>query len=169
MKRLAAAGAFALCASPAAAEVVSADDRGFVIEERATLPVPPATAWSRLVRPALWWSSQHSWSGQAANMTIDPRAGGCFCERWAGGEAEHGRVLQAVPGKLLRLSAPLGPLQSMGVSASLSFELVAKGATTEVRLRYVVGGNFGMDPRTLAPAVDGVLREQLARLANSGS
>jgi uncharacterized protein YndB with AHSA1/START domain len=121
------------------------------------------------VRPGLWWSSKHSWSGQAANMTLDPRVGGCFCERWKGGEAEHGRVLQAVPGKLLRLSAPLGPMQSMGVSAVLTFELVPVGAATEVRLRYIVGGNFGMDPRVLAPAVDGVLREQLSGLAKAAS
>ena len=90
-------------------------------------------------------------------MSLDRRAGGCFCARWKGGEAEYGRVVQAVPGIALRLSAPLGPLQSMGVCAVLTFEFVPVGAVTQVRLRYVVGANFGMDPRALAPAVDAVL------------
>jgi uncharacterized protein YndB with AHSA1/START domain len=154
----------AAVAAPAHADVISVDDRGFVIERRVSSAAAPAATWARLVRPGLWWSSNHSWSGRAANMTLDPRAGGCFCERWKGGEAEHGRVLQAVPGKLLRLSAPLGPMQSMGVSAVLTFELTPVGAGTEIRLRYIVGGNFGMDPRVLAPIVDGVLAEQLSGL-----
>lgn len=165
MRRAGVATALALIASPAVAEVASVDDRGFVIERHVTVTTTPAATWARLIRPARWWSNTHSWSGRAANMTIEPRIGGCFCERWKGGEAEHGRVIQAVPGRLLRLSAPLGPLQSMGVSAVLSFELVPVGNATEVRLRYIVGGNFGMDPRALAPAVDNVLREQLAGLA----
>ena len=167
MIRAGVAAALALFASPAAAEVTTVDDRGFIIEQRVTVTATPTQTWARLVRPASWWSSKHSWSGQAANMTLDPRVDGCFCERWKSGAAEHGRVVHAVPGKLLRLSAPLGPLQSMGVSAMLSFELVPAGTATEVRLRYVVGGNFGMDPRKLAPAVDGVLREQLAGLAKA--
>lgn len=161
--------AWVALAAPAQAEVVTSSESGFVIEVQAKSTATAGALWARLIRPSLWWSSAHSWSGDAANMTLDARAGGCFCERWRRGSAEHGRVLQSVPGKLLRLSAPLGPMQSMAVSAVLTFELEPAEGGTLVRARYITGGNFGMDARKIAPAVDQVLREQVKGLTSTGA
>lgn len=160
---------FAAVAAPAHAEVISSGENGFVIEAAAKSALNPESVWTRLVQPSLWWSSAHSWSGNAANMSIDPRAGGCFCERWEGGSAEHGRVIHSVDGKMLRISAPLGPLQAMAVNGVLTFELEPAKAGTMIRMRFIVGGNFGMDARSIAPAVDGVLRKQLELLAQTSA
>ena len=153
--------------SPAAAEVKSVSDNGFVLESRRMIAASPAKVWAQLTKPARWWQSAHSWSGKATNLSLDARAGGCFCERWADGEAEHGRVIFVQPGWTLRLSAPLGPMQSMPVATVLTFTLVPKGGGTEVTIGFVANGGFGMDPRKLAPGVDGVLTGQLASLAAS--
>ncbi|UVO54515.1 SRPBCC domain-containing protein [Sphingomonas sp. SUN039] len=159
--------ALAALASPAVAEVKSVTDQGFSLETKTVVAASPARVWAQLIQPKLWWQSAHTWSGSAANMALDPRAGGCFCERWKGGEAEHGRVIFVQPGKTLRLSALLGPMQSMPVAAVLTFTLAPKGEGTEVALAFAASGTFGMDPRKLAPGVDGVLSGQLAGLAAS--
>jgi uncharacterized protein YndB with AHSA1/START domain len=156
-------------ALPAQAEVVSSNETGFIIEVSAVSVTAPDVVWAKLIRPAAWWSSQHSWSGDATNMSLDPDVGGCFCERWAKGAAEHGRVIHSVPNKMLRLSAPLGPLQGMAVAAVLTFELKPNVLGTAIKARYSVSGHFDMDARKLAPSVDAVIREQMSRLAQQTS
>lgn len=152
-------------ALPAGAEVKEASDAGFTVNQVQTIAASPDKVWAALVTPGRWWSSAHSWSGDAKNLSIDPRAGGCFCERWAGGEAEHARVVQAVKGKLLRLSGALGPLQGEALTGTLSFTLAPEGAGTKISVDYVVGGHARFGLRDVAPAVDGVLGEQVGRLA----
>lgn len=159
--------ALAFVATPARAEIKTLRDSGFAVERVVSVPAPPATAWDAVIHPARWWNGQHSWSGSAVNLSIDPRAGGCFCERWPAGSVEHGRVIFAQPGKLLRLSAPLGPLQGEAVTTVLSFTLVAEGKGTRITVSYVVGGFARPGMLTLAPAVDGVISEQADRLAAS--
>jgi hypothetical protein len=154
-----------LAAAPAGAEVKSATASGFEVQSVAVVKVSPQAAWAMIVRPASWWDPEHSWSGKAGNMTLDPRAGGCFCEAVPpGGSVEHGRVLSAMPGRLLLLEAPLGPLQSLAVTTRLSWRLKPVAGGTEITQTYVAGGYLPMGGETLAPAVDGVLAEQLARL-----
>lgn len=157
---------FALLASPAAAEVVTSD-AGFVTTNSATVPAAPAQVWAALIAPARYWNPQHSYSGQAASMTIEARAGGCFCEALAdGGSVEHMRVVMVMPNRTLRLSGGLGPLQSEGLVGSLTWQLEpAEGGGTRITQTYVVGGNMRMDRAVIAPGVDMVLREQLERLA----
>ena len=75
-----------------------------------------------------WWDPAHTWSGSARNLKLEPKAGGCFCEKLAdGGSVQHGRVIFAQPGKLLRLEGALGPLQDMAVTGVLSFNLAPDG------------------------------------------
>jgi hypothetical protein len=69
------------------------------------------------------------------------------------------------PGKLLRLSGGLGPLQSLGVTGSLSWSFAAVAGGTKIEVSYSVGGFSPDGFETLAPVVDGVLRDQLQRLA----
>ena len=40
-----------------------------------------------------WWNPEHSYSGVAANFSIDARAGGCFCERLKDGSVAHMTVV----------------------------------------------------------------------------
>jgi len=40
----------------------------------------PQAAWKMLIAPAKWWSSDHTWSKDAANLYLDAQATGCFCD-----------------------------------------------------------------------------------------
>lgn len=158
--------AFALLAAAGAqAEVRQAAADGFLIRHTAALQATPDKAWSALIQPQAWWSSEHTWSGKAANLVLDAKAGGCWCERWADGSAEHGRVIMAMPGKLLRLDAALGPLQESALKAILTFWIRdgANGATT-LELEYRVNGASASGLDAVAPQVDGVLSMQFERL-----
>lgn len=112
-----------------------------------------------------WWDSAHTFSKDASNLSLDMRAGGCWCERLAdGGSVQHLVVVWAAPGKALRLKGALGPLQGMAVEGTLTFKIAAARDGSDVELRYAAGGyaKDGLDK--LAAPVDGVLGEQLVRL-----
>lgn len=95
---------------------------------------------------------------------LDLQAGGCFCERWGEASVEHGRVVFALPGELLRLRAALGPLQDMGLVGVLTFTMKPSGGGTALVGAYRISGDslHGLDK--LAPVVDGVIAEQVTRL-----
>lgn len=156
-----------LAAAPAHAEVQAVGDAGFAISHVVTIAAPPDAVYAALKMPAKWWNGAHSWSGDAANLWMDAQAGGCFCETLPGatrGSVEHGRIIYAQPGKLLRLTGALGPLQGEAVSATLSWELKPVDGGTQISQSYVVGGYARMGMAAIAPAVDQVLGEQLDRL-----
>jgi uncharacterized protein YndB with AHSA1/START domain len=157
--------AMLMLAMPAGAEVKEASDSGFTVSHVQTVAASPDKVWAALAAPARWWSQAHSWSGSAANLTLDPKVGGCFCERWAGGEAEHARVIQIVRAKLLRLRGALGPLQGEALAGTLTFALTPEGTGTKISVDYVVGGHARFALKDIAPAVDGVIGEQVGRLA----
>lgn len=167
------AGAVVLGALPGAAQarVEAAAADHFRIVHEVTVPLAPAQAWRRLVTVSAWWEGAHSYSGQARNLSLEARAGGCWCERWAGGSVEHGRVLMAMPQRGLRIEGAFGPLQAMAVQAVMDFALTAGEApgeapgTTRIRLTYVASGSRAAQLDAIAPAVDGVLGIQMARLA----
>jgi uncharacterized protein YndB with AHSA1/START domain len=135
---------------------------GFEIRVLRQLPAAPAASYRALGQIGRWWSDQHTWSGHAKNLSLALRAGGCLCERWPDGEVEHGRVVHAAPGKLLRLVAPLGPLQALAVNAVLSFEFAAASGGTQLNVTYRVSGDASVTG-PLAGAVDGVITEQVER------
>lgn len=152
--------------APAHAEVV-AEGAGFTVINTAEVSAPPPEVWARLLEPAEYWNGAHSFSGDAANMSLEAEAGGCFCETLpGGGSIEHMRVIAVMPGRLLRLGGGLGPLQSEGLAGALSWQLSETDAGgTKIEQIYVVGGHMRFDASTMAPAVDSVLKEQLTRLA----
>jgi len=155
-----------LMASPAAAEVRASDDDGFAVAMTMTVAAAPGEVWTALGQIGDWWSREHGYTGDAANMTIDLRAGGCFCETVpkVKGSVEHARVVLALPPALLRLHGGIGPLQSMAVSAVMDWTLKPSAGGTEVGLTYVVAGAIPGGGKALAPAVDQVLGEQFHRL-----
>ncbi|SNS15195.1 Uncharacterized conserved protein YndB, AHSA1/START domain [Sphingomonas laterariae] len=159
------AGVALAMAAPAAAEVVAATPAGFKLARSVTVKATPAEAYAALGRIGQWWNGEHSYSGNAANMRLDPRAGGCFCEALpGGGSIEHGRVIYAEPGKLLRFTGGLGPLQADAITGTLTWSIEAKSGATQITQSYVAGGYTPGGLESLAPIVDQVLGEQLDRL-----
>lgn len=136
---------------------------GFTVAVEREIAAPPHRVWSALQQVDHWWDPQHTWSGNARNLSLVPRVGGCFCERWPRAEVEHGRVINATEDQLLRLQAPLGPLQALPVNAVLSFEITATTTGTKLAVTYAVAGD-GTDLSKLAPVVDGVITAQVDRL-----
>lgn len=155
-----------LPATGARAGVVRAAADHMTLEYRVTVAGAQPAAWNRLVRIASWWGSDHTYSGAARNLSLDPRPGGCWCERWADGQIEHARVLYAAPGAALRTQGAFGPLQAMAVTAVLDIRLApgAQPGTTSLVARYVVNGTGASGLDAIAPVVDRVLGEQFARL-----
>ena len=164
----------ALCvmACPASAEVAASSDSGFVSHNVVEVPASPALAWAMLARPGEWWNAEHSYSGSAVNMTLEPVAGGCFCETIpaadgvAAGQVEHMRVVYIDPRVYtLRLTGALGPLQAEAVTGVLTMKVEPSGTGAKIIWDYVVGGYMRMPMAQMAPAVDAVVGEQLTRLA----
>jgi uncharacterized protein YndB with AHSA1/START domain len=136
------------CAEAVQADIVARSSQGFVVEKRLEIAAEPDAVWQVLVAPSRWWNPEHSWSGDARNLTLDPRAGGCFCERLPnGGGVEHMRVIHAAPAKLLRMAGALGPLQGEALAATLSVTLTPQGTGTALTARYIVGGYMTLTRR----------------------
>lgn len=157
--------ATALLAGAATAEVTDRSPAGFETVQRARIAAPPARVFAALQRPADWWSSQHSWSGDARNLTLDLKTG-CFCETLPGGGfARHMTVVNTDGTTRIVLEGALGPLVFTGASGHLAFALKPDGSDTILTVTYDVGGyaKGGLAEQWAAP-VDGVLGEQVARL-----
>lgn len=163
MKRaiLAAAAAAAL-AVPAAAKVTDQTAGGFTVVLEGDIALAPDEAWTRFVDIGSWWSSGHSFSGDAGNMTITAQPGGCWCEKLPeGGFVEHMGVAFAAPGKMLVLKGGMGPLVFMGATGSLVVKFDPTDAGTHLTMTFAVGGYDPAGWADLSKAVDGVLTEQL--------
>jgi uncharacterized protein YndB with AHSA1/START domain len=147
------------------AVVADSSDLGFTVNLQVTVPAPPDKAYQALVNSiGRWWNSEHSFSGDAKNMYIENRAGGCFCEKLqGGGSVQHMRVVFADPGKTLRLTGGLGPLQTMAVSGSMSWNFAAGEKGTLVTMNYAVGGYLPGGLGALSGPVNEVLSEQMTR------
>ncbi|MEQ1784418.1 MAG: ATPase, partial [Hyphomonadaceae bacterium] len=67
----------ALAATGAAhAEVTAKAPDGFAVHIAAVMKLDRDDAWARLVDIASWWSSDHTYSGDAASLSLDAKAGG---------------------------------------------------------------------------------------------
>jgi uncharacterized protein YndB with AHSA1/START domain len=148
------------------ADVIASSAAGFVSEHVLTIAAPRARVFEALTNEVgRWWDPQHSDSGNAANFSIDPRPGGCFCERLNDGGVAHMTVVFVQRDAVLRMVGGLGPLQSMAVSGSMTFALSdAAAGTTRLEYRYAVGGYSPEGLDRLAIPVDQVQLGQLERL-----
>jgi len=148
-----------------AAEVKLAAPDGMLIVHQFQIAAPAAKAWESLVHPERWWPEDHSWSGKRASLSLDAQAGGCFCERWSEGSARHGQVVMAVPGKMLKLDAALGPFLDMAISGVLSITLTEKDGVTTADVSYRVSGDPAHKLDGLAPIVNQVIGMQFGGFA----
>jgi uncharacterized protein YndB with AHSA1/START domain len=139
---------------------------GFLVKFEVSVNAPATKVYDALVgQIGSWWDSEHTYSGDAKNLSIDARPGGCFCERLPnGGGIEHARVIYIAPPEILRLSGALGPLQASGVAGTLTWKLTSGTDNTRVQLSYSVGGFIDGGFEKIAPLVENVLRQQLDRL-----
>jgi len=170
--------ALALTPLAANAEVAQQSDAGFVIKHSAEAAADPQTVWKTLIAPAKWWSSDHTWSKNADNLYLDAQATGCFCEKLPKpegapadqrmGSVEHMHIIFADPQRgVLRMVGGLGPLQGEAVHGTLTVQLTKTETGTKIDFEYVVGGYMRFKTEEIAPAVDGVLGQQLAGLAKA--
>lgn len=159
-------GLIVLTASPAYADVKTVSPTHFEVESRAVVTAPPEQVYATLGQVQTWWSSDHTYSGDARNLSLDLKAGGCFCERIpkGSGTIEHLRIVYAQPGQLLRGQGGLGPLQAEAVAGTLTWALKPASGGTEITQTYIVAGHVRMGMEKLAPLVDRVMAEQLSGL-----
>jgi uncharacterized protein YndB with AHSA1/START domain len=151
-------------ATAARAAVTQSTPDGFLLTISAEIAAPPSAVYAALGQVGNWWSSAHTWSGDAKNLSLQLEAGTCYCERWPGGSVEHARVVFAKKDEILRLNGALGPLQPTAVSGVVTFELkpTEKGSRLEVTHR--VGGDSSHALDKIAPFADKMLGEQIERL-----
>jgi uncharacterized protein YndB with AHSA1/START domain len=152
-------------AGVARAEVTDSSAAGFEVRQSVEIAAPATKVWAALVTPGQWWKGEHSWSGKAANQTLEPKAGGCWCEAIppAGG-ARHMSVIYVVPNQEMRLEGGLGPFQFTGAFNRLDWKLAEKDGHTTVTWTFDAGGYVKGGVDKLAAPVDGVLGEQIGRL-----
>lgn len=122
--------AVTLLSTIALADIKDSAANGFTITSSFTAKGSPAEVYRKIASVGDWWNSEHTYSGDAHNLTLDARAGGCWCEKLAksGGTVRHMQVETAWPGTLLVLSGGLGPLQQLGVSGAMTFKLTRRRA-----------------------------------------
>jgi hypothetical protein len=148
----------------ASAEVLDSAAGGFTVSHTIQLAAAPLRVYSEFVRIGEWWHPEHTFSGNSRYLSLDARPNGCFCEIWAEGTGvRHMTVVYADPGKLLRMTGGLGPLQALGVAGSLTLTFSKTETGTKLEMVYRVGGYYPKGLDSLAPTVDAVLGQQISR------
>lgn len=147
----------------ALAETSGVSPTGFTVTYARDVKATPAALWTALTQVQNWWSSGHTFSGKASNLSFDLRAGGCWCERWEGASVMHGTVAFIQEGRVLRFYANLGPLQDRATTGVITF-LIGTKEKTALRVTYKVAGPPDAGLQELAGPVDQVIGEQVKRL-----
>jgi len=153
-------------AIPAAtqAEVVSANANGFEVQHTIQTVVPQAAAYDAFGQIAQWWSKDHTYSGDSANMSLSLHPGGCLCERLPdGGGVEHMHVAYVVPGEQVVLTGSLGPLLYEATTGVMDVKVERIAGGSRVTMNYRAAGFANGGGEKMAPLVDQVLAEQMAR------
>ncbi len=155
----------ALSAGAASAEVTDRSENGFTLSYERVVAASPEAVLTAVGDPAAWWSDAHTYSGDAANITVDLRPGGCWCEALPGGGVKHGEAVMVWPEqRMVRFDAPFGPLQSIGADAVLTMSWAdAEGGGRVLKWTFAVAGPGA---GAMADPVDAVMAEQFGRLAD---
>ncbi len=146
-------------------EVIHKADHGFNLAITGTTKATPEQAYQQFLQVQDWWIASHTWFGKAENLSIDARAGGCFCEIEGQKQVQHMVVAMVNPGQEVQLLGGLGPLQMMGLHGAMSwkFEPLANGGT-QITQSYNVSGFYADGLQSLAGVVDSVQTAQLNAL-----
>ena len=152
---------------PVTAEVLQSAETGFSVSHSIEIEAEPFVVYRTMTSHIdQWWDGAHSWSADASNLYLDPKLGKCFCERLpGGGTVEHLRIIYISPGKEIRFDGALGPLQQMATNGRMIWTIEETETGSKVSFTYHVHGFFEGGLQQIAPAVDGVIGQQLNRLA----
>jgi len=147
-------------------DVADQSSGGFTIKIATLVHAGPNELYDKLVHHiGDWWSSDHTFSQDAHNLSLDDKPMGCFCEKLPNsGGVRHAEVIMVMPNKMLVMSGTLGPLQRLGATGTLSFVLLPFHDSTRLEVTYAVGGYTSDGINTWAAPVDKVLTEQVTRL-----
>ncbi|MEO8219092.1 MAG: SRPBCC family protein [Acidobacteriota bacterium] len=147
------------------AEVQDVSANSLRVRQVQTVSASPDRVWQSFLHIERWWSGDHTFSGDAANLRLESKPGGCFCESLPnGGGVLHMSVVYVEPGKRMTMSGALGPLQDSGARGALTFLITARGEASEISLVYNIGGYYPGGLDSIGGGVDMVLGEQLRRL-----
>jgi len=142
------------------------NEGGFTSQNTAQVSADPAAVYEAIGDIGKWWNPNHGWTGDANNFYFDARIGGCFCEKLPdGGAVEHLRIIYLAPGKEIRFEGALGPLQGLPTSGRMLWKIEPTESGSTITFTFHVFGFMQGGFEGLAPAVDGVVGEQLSRLA----
>jgi len=152
-------------AAYAHAEVIDSGTAGFTVKETVAIKAAPADVYKRFFRVGDWWNSQHTFSGDAHNLSLEERAGGCLCEKLPnGGGVQHMTIVSLMPGKSVVLHGALGPLQSLAAAGAMVVALTPADGGTKLEVTYSVAGYLPTGMAAWAARVDGMVKEQFTRL-----
>lgn len=146
------------------AEVTSKGETGFNLKITGEAGVTPAVAYEQFVRINEWWIASHTWYGDANNLSIEQKAGGCFCEISGDNQVLHMMVTYVKPGEEIKMVGGLGPLQMMGLQGGMSWRFEPTDVGTRIIQSYNVTGYSPGGLLDLADIVDSVQTDQLRAL-----
>ena len=148
------------------AEIVESGAGGFTVRTTLQVNALPEDVYRKLVHDiGEWWNPKHTFSGDAHNLRIEDRPGGCLCEKLANnGFTRHLELITLVPGKRLVLSGAMGPLQTLSATGTMQFVFTQSGAGTKLDAIYAVAGFLEQGMNSWAIPVDLMLAEQVTRL-----
>lgn len=165
-----------LASFPTRAEPIETSPDGFHLSLTRTSTLSEADVLAKLSNLPAWWSSDHTYSGNADNLSLsslDP--GGVWLEQSDTIAVQHGRVISNIErgsDRVIRFDAAFGPLQEIGAKGILSVTISPETDSSTPDLSqisfsyYVTGASFlGLDQ--WAGPVDRVLSEQIDRLAQN--
>ena len=155
-----------LAGASTSGEILSASDTHFELRHESGSKLTADQLWQRLSDPASWWHPDHTYSEDAANLTLDLQAGGLWREDWDGRSVSHGRVLYVEPGRMLHMEAPFGPLQGLGAYTIWTITVTGADGGSLVVFEEVSTGPPTASMAETAKAVDFVKGEAIRRLRN---
>jgi hypothetical protein len=148
-----------------AADVADSSASGFTVKQTVVIQGSAQDVYAKIFKIGDWWSSDHTFSHDAHNLSLEEKVGGCFCEKLpTGGGVKHMEVVYVAPGKSIVLHGTLGPLQTVAASGAMQIQLSAADGGTKVEVSYAVSGYQATGMNSWAVPVDGVLKLQFMRL-----
>ncbi len=96
------------------AETSAVSPSGFLVTHRHEVHATPQQVYEAIGRIGRWWSDVHTYSGHAANMSLNLTAGGCFCEGWDENSVQHAQVHVCPPRNAGAPAGRSGPAATLG-------------------------------------------------------